>query len=230
MSSPASHARSGTASPTVVSAARLRTSPIAPSSPCSVMKTTVRRKFGSRIVGEAISSWPLSDAPCAHCAHSGAIRRALSKSTLPVIHTSRRDRLVSVKTMLRSTPFSPVCCPRPRRRRARRGRRVRQRRRLHVAPPATTAAQPAAPGTDRLDASDNGTLPHPRPPRLLRRAQGDRRRAHRRDRHARVALPDRPRAQQPDGTTVEQAAVTLERKLRACGARKAAKRLAKLTG
>jgi hypothetical protein len=36
-------------------------------------------------------------------------------------------------------------------------------------------------------------------------------------------------AQQPDGTTVERAAVTLERK-RACGARTAAKRLAKLTG
>ena len=37
-------------------------------------------------------------------------------------------------------------------------------------------------------------------------------------------------AQQPDGTTVERAAVTLERTLRACGARTAAKRLAKLTG
>ena len=39
-----------------------------------------------------------------------------------------------------------------------------------------------------------------------------------------------PSAQQPDGTTVEQAAVALERKLRACGARTPAKRLAKLAG
>ena len=39
-----------------------------------------------------------------------------------------------------------------------------------------------------------------------------------------------PQAQQPNGATVEQTAVALERKLRACGARTAAKRVAKLTG
>jgi hypothetical protein len=38
-----------------------------------------------------------------------------------------------------------------------------------------------------------------------------------------------PDASQADGTTVKQAATALERRLRACGARTAAKRLAKLT-
>jgi hypothetical protein len=39
-----------------------------------------------------------------------------------------------------------------------------------------------------------------------------------------------PGARQADGTTVEHSATALERRLRTCGARTAAKRLAKLTG
>jgi hypothetical protein len=38
-----------------------------------------------------------------------------------------------------------------------------------------------------------------------------------------------PVASQADGTTVQQSATALEQRLRACGARTAAKRLAKLT-
>src|SRR5690349_11263118 len=48
----------GTASPTLVSEGRLRTSPSAPSSVCSITSTTVRQKFGSRSEGPAIRSWP----------------------------------------------------------------------------------------------------------------------------------------------------------------------------
>src|SRR6476661_7843351 len=48
----------GTASPTFVSEGRLRTSPSAPSSVCSITSTTVRQKFGSRSDGPAIRSWP----------------------------------------------------------------------------------------------------------------------------------------------------------------------------
>src|SRR6187551_1016274 len=48
----------GTASSTSVSEARLSTTPIAPSSPCSPMSTTVRRKFGSTRAGPATSSCP----------------------------------------------------------------------------------------------------------------------------------------------------------------------------
>src|SRR4051794_9150677 len=59
--SPASHERSGTASPTVDPAGRLSTSPIAPSSVCSAIRTTVRTKFGSRRTGEARMSLPRSD-------------------------------------------------------------------------------------------------------------------------------------------------------------------------
>jgi hypothetical protein len=39
-----------------------------------------------------------------------------------------------------------------------------------------------------------------------------------------------PDARQADGTTVEQSATALERRLRACGARTAAKRVARLAG
>ncbi|HSS56663.1 MAG TPA: hypothetical protein VLK59_01540, partial [Solirubrobacteraceae bacterium] len=39
-----------------------------------------------------------------------------------------------------------------------------------------------------------------------------------------------PNASQADGTTVEQSATKLREKLRACGARTAAKRLSRLTG
>src|SRR4051794_39967511 len=59
--SPASHDRSGTASPTVESAGRLSTRPIAPSSVCSAIRTTVRLKFGSRRTGDARISLPRSD-------------------------------------------------------------------------------------------------------------------------------------------------------------------------
>src|SRR5262245_13017296 len=51
----------GTASPTVESERRLRISPIAPSSLCAVTKTTVRRKFGSRMDGEAMRNWPVRE-------------------------------------------------------------------------------------------------------------------------------------------------------------------------
>src|SRR4051812_9288820 len=59
--SPASQERSGTASPTVEAAGRLSTSPIAPSSVCSAIRTTVRMKFGSRRTGDARMSLPRSD-------------------------------------------------------------------------------------------------------------------------------------------------------------------------
>jgi hypothetical protein len=39
-----------------------------------------------------------------------------------------------------------------------------------------------------------------------------------------------PDARQADGRTVEQSATALERRLRACGARTAARRVARLTG
>src|SRR6266545_671267 len=54
----ASHSRSGTASLTVAVEGRLRTSPIAPSSVCSAISTTVRRKLGSSRVGPARRSLP----------------------------------------------------------------------------------------------------------------------------------------------------------------------------
>src|SRR4051794_34153705 len=65
-SGPVSASSSGAASPTVVSVGRLSTSPIAPSSVCSVTSTTVRWKFGSRRVGAATSSAPrrVSIGPC----------------------------------------------------------------------------------------------------------------------------------------------------------------------
>src|SRR5439155_7165005 len=51
----------GTASRTVASERRVRISPTTPSSLCAVTKTTARRKFGSRIDGDAIRNWPVSD-------------------------------------------------------------------------------------------------------------------------------------------------------------------------
>src|SRR5690349_8200423 len=61
MSSPSSTSDSscGTTSETSASVGRLRTSPAAPSSLCSVTRTTVRRKFGSSRPGEATSSCPV---------------------------------------------------------------------------------------------------------------------------------------------------------------------------
>jgi hypothetical protein len=102
-----------------------------------------------------------------------------------------------------------------------------------AAPPATTASQPAAPrATDALDPSDNATL---RSIRDTAAAYCAGHKATAGELTGAIATLESlyqidPSAQQPDGTTVEQAAVTLERKLRACGARTAAKRLAKLTG
>ena len=59
-SSPAIGDSSGTASPTEVSVGRFSTRPIAPSSPCSAIRTTVRWKFGSLRTGAATSSCPRS--------------------------------------------------------------------------------------------------------------------------------------------------------------------------
>src|SRR5919206_1443035 len=61
MSSPSSTSDSswGTTSETSASVGRLRTSPAAPSSLCSVTSTTVRRKFGSRRPGDATRSCPV---------------------------------------------------------------------------------------------------------------------------------------------------------------------------
>ena len=103
------------------------------------------------------------------------------------------------------------------------------------APPATTAAQPAAPqqaDPSALDAADNGTL------LTVRRTVAAYCAGHKAtagELTGAIATLESlyeidPEAHQPNGTTVEQAAVALERKLRACGAREPAKRLAKLTG
>ena len=100
-------------------------------------------------------------------------------------------------------------------------------------PPATTASQPAAPkATDALDPSDNATL---QSIGATATAYCAGHKATAGELTGAIATLESlylidPSAQQPDGTTVEQAAVRLERKLRACGARTAAKRLAKLTG
>ena len=99
-------------------------------------------------------------------------------------------------------------------------------------PPATTAAsQPAAPASaDRLDMRGTGTAQHSQT--VARYCAG----------HAATAgeltgaiatleslYEIDPEASQADGTTVGHSATALERKLRACGARAAAKRLARLT-
>ena len=60
-SRPRSSSRSGTASATAAADGRFSTSPIAPSSVCSVMNTTARSKFGSLSSGPARRSLPRSE-------------------------------------------------------------------------------------------------------------------------------------------------------------------------
>ena len=62
----------GTASATVTVETRLRTTPIAPSSPCSPTSTTVRRKFGSSSAGPATSRVPRSELHEAHSRPPGS--------------------------------------------------------------------------------------------------------------------------------------------------------------
>src|SRR3954465_13498768 len=64
-SGPISGSRSGAASATVIPLGRLRITPIAPSSPWSATRTTLRRKFGSSNCGAAIRSEPRSDSATA---------------------------------------------------------------------------------------------------------------------------------------------------------------------
>jgi hypothetical protein len=103
-----------------------------------------------------------------------------------------------------------------------------------AAPPATTAAPAAPQAADAaaLDPSDTATLNSIRQT-VARYCAGHKATAG--ELTGAVATLEAlyqvdPDARQPDGRTVEQAAVALERRLRACGAHKAAKRLAKLTG
>src|SRR5947209_5219503 len=63
---PSTSASSGAASSAASSVVRLRTSPRAPSSLCSQISTTVRRKLGSVSAGEAISRRPRSESIRAH--------------------------------------------------------------------------------------------------------------------------------------------------------------------
>src|SRR5256714_9463238 len=81
----------GTASATAASVGRLSTSPIDPSSECSVTSTTARRKFGSRSAGEAIRSWPRSDSCSSTSGLSG--RR-------PARGSASRRRLVQLLGLL----------------------------------------------------------------------------------------------------------------------------------
>jgi hypothetical protein len=104
-------------------------------------------------------------------------------------------------------------------------------------PTATTAAsQPAAPaapaGADRLSADDAQTLVTIRQT-VARYCAGHKATAG--EVTGAIATLESlyeidPGARQADGTTVERFATALERRLRACGARTAAKRVAKLTG
>jgi hypothetical protein len=104
-------------------------------------------------------------------------------------------------------------------------------------PPATTAAsQPAAAagaaaGADRLDAGDAETLRAIRQT-VARYCAGHKATAG--ELTGAIATLESlyaidPNASQADGTTVEQSATKLQEKLRACGARTAAKRLSRLT-
>ena len=102
------------------------------------------------------------------------------------------------------------------------------------APPAATtaASQPAAPaGADRLSADDAQTLTTIR--HTVQRYCAGRKASAGQLTGAIATLESLyeidPGARQADGRTVKQAATTLEQRLRACGARAAAKRLAKLT-
>jgi hypothetical protein len=100
-------------------------------------------------------------------------------------------------------------------------------------PAATTAAsQPAAPpGADRLSADDARTLTTIR--RTVERYCVGRKASAGELTGAIATLESLyeidPGARLPDGGTVKQSATALEQRLRACGARAAAKRLAKLT-
>ena len=102
------------------------------------------------------------------------------------------------------------------------------------APPAATtaASQPAAPtSADRLSADDAQTLTTIR--RTVARYCA-RHKASAGELTGAIATLESlyeidPEASQADGTTVAQSATALEQTLRACGARTAAKRLAKLT-
>src|SRR5271154_2933463 len=71
-SSSPSTARSscGTASPTVTSEGRVRTTPIAPSSLCTPINPPVRLKLGSYSAGEASRSWPASETSITPCSSS----------------------------------------------------------------------------------------------------------------------------------------------------------------
>ena len=100
-------------------------------------------------------------------------------------------------------------------------------------PPATTAAsQPAAAaGADRLAAGDAETLRAIRQT-VARYCAGHKATAG--ELTGAIATLESlyaidPNASQADGTTVEQSATKLQEKLRACGARTAAKRLSRLT-
>lgn len=100
-------------------------------------------------------------------------------------------------------------------------------------PPATTAAsQPAAAaGADRLAAGDAQTLRAIRQT-VARYCAGHKATAG--ELTGAIATLESlyaidPNASQADGTTVEQSATKLQDKLRACGARTAAKRLSRLT-
>jgi hypothetical protein len=97
-------------------------------------------------------------------------------------------------------------------------------------PAATTAAAPA--GADRLSADDAQTLLTIRQT-VARYCAGHKATAG--EVTGAIATLESlyeidPGARQADGTTVERFATALERRLRACGARTAAKRVAKLTG
>src|SRR3954449_3681394 len=85
---------SGTTSPTVAVAGRLRTMPIAPSSPCSATSTTVRRKFGSSRTGEAMRSCPASDSIQGHCYRPGprrTLQRQMTRLHVEVQHDGVAD-------------------------------------------------------------------------------------------------------------------------------------------
>src|SRR5204863_6999984 len=60
----------GTAPATSTGEGRVRTSPAAPSSLCSVTSTTARRKFGSSTAGEEMRRCPRSDSTAELCLQS----------------------------------------------------------------------------------------------------------------------------------------------------------------
>jgi hypothetical protein len=101
-----------------------------------------------------------------------------------------------------------------------------------ASPPAAPAAPAAPAGADRLSADDAQTLLTIRQT-VARYCAGHKATAG--EVTGAIATLESlyeidPGARQADGTTVERFATALERRLRACGARTAAKRVAKLTG